>query len=112
MAVKLSGIIGEFLKAKNANDGTAFAACFADDAVVQDEGREIHGPAAIKKWLEQSTAEYQDTVTPQGLVERGDAAILTALVSGNFDGSPVSLDFHFSFKEGKIAKLSIELTHK
>jgi ketosteroid isomerase-like protein len=110
MNIKIPAIIAEFLKAKNSYDSTAFVACFTDDAVVQDEGREMHGTAAIKKWIENSHAKYQDTVTAKGLVVCNNETVLTAQVSGNFTGSPVLLDFHFTIKDGKIIMLSINLT--
>lgn len=112
MAIKLPPIIDAFLKAKNDYDSFAFVECFADDAIVQDEGREMRGKAIVKKWIEDSNAKYQDTVTAQGLVERDNETVLTAQVSGYFEGSPVLLDFHFIINEGKIIRLSIQLTDK
>jgi hypothetical protein len=110
MTTKLPSVIDAFVQAKNDFDSNAFAACFADHAVVQDEGQEMLGTAAIKKWIEASNAKYQDTLVATGLVERNDETVLTAQVSGSFEGSPVSLDFHFTIDNGKISKLSIGLT--
>lgn len=110
MSIKLPPVIDAFLQAKNSCDSTAFAACFADHAVVQDEGKELRGTVAIKNWIEASNAKYQDTVTAQGLDERGGETVLTAQVSGNFEGSPVLLDFHFTVSEDKISRLSIRTT--
>jgi ketosteroid isomerase-like protein len=110
MSIKLQPMIDAFLKAKNDYDSPAFIACFMENAVVQDEGREIHGAESIKKWIEDSNAKYQDTVTAQELVERGDEMILTAQVSGNFEGSPVLLEFHFTVRDSKISRLSIRPT--
>lgn len=112
MTIKLPPLIAAFIKAKNDNDNNAFVACFADNAVVHDEGQEIRGTAAIKKWIEASNEKYQDTLTATGLAERGNQIILTALVSGNFDGSPISLDFHFAVNDSKITMLSIQLTEE
>lgn len=39
MSIKLPPIIEAFLKAKNDSDSMAFVSCFAEDAIVQDEGR-------------------------------------------------------------------------
>jgi hypothetical protein len=110
MTIKLPSVIDAFLQAKNAYDSTAFVACFSDQAVVHDEGKEMHGTAAIKKWIEDSNAKYQDIVIAMDLVERDNETVLTAQVSGNFEGSPVLLDFHFTVSEGKISQLSIRPT--
>ena len=110
MDIKLPTIIAEFLKAKNGYDSTAFVACFTYDAVVYDEGGEMHGTTAIKKWIEASNEKYQDTITAEKIVEHDNETVLTGLVSGNFDGSPVLLDFHLTIRDGKISLLRIELT--
>ncbi|HWR09066.1 nuclear transport factor 2 family protein [Sporomusa sp.] len=107
MNMKLPPLVAKFVQAKNAYDSTAFVACFADQAVVHDEGKEMRGTIAIQKWIEASNKKYQDTLTVTNLVEHNNETVLTALVAGNFEGSPVSLDFHFSIKEDKIDRLSI-----
>lgn len=110
MSIKLPPVVDAFLQAKNDHDSTAFVACFADQAVVWDEGREMRGTAAIKQWIENSNAKYHITVTAEKLAECDNETVLTAQVSGNFDGSPVLLDYHFTISEGKISQLSIRLT--
>ena len=109
MDTKNTALIDTFLKAKNDYDSTAFVACFSKDAVVQDEGHEFSGKAAIQEWIEASNAKYHDTVTAQKLVEFDGKLVLTARVSGNFEGSPALLEFHFVISEGKIRRLSIQL---
>lgn len=110
MTGNLPPLIAAFVEAKNAYDSNAFAACFTEDAVVYDEGREMVGPAAIKEWNEASNRKYQDTLTVLALVEFSDETVLTAQVAGNFVGSPVSLDFHFAIRAGKISRLAIDFT--
>ena len=112
MSIKLSPVIEAFLKAKNDYDSTAFVACFSEDAVVQDEGQEISGKTAIKKWMETSTAKYRLTIAAKRLIERDNETVLTAQVSGDFEGSPVLLDYHFVIDETKISRLRIQLTDK
>lgn len=109
MTIKLPTVIDAFLQAKNAYDSNAFVACFADHAIVYDEGKEMCGTIAIKKWIADSNAKYQDIVTAMDIVERDNETVLTAQVSGNFEGSPVLLDFHFTISEGKVDRLSIWL---
>ena len=110
MTDKLPPLIAAFVEAKNAYDSNAFAACFAADAVVHDEGREMVGPAAIKEWIETSNAKYQDTLTVLSVAEFNNETVLTAQVAGDFEGSPVSLDFHFVIQDGKISRLAIGFT--
>jgi ketosteroid isomerase-like protein len=107
MKIDLPGVITEFIQAKNGYDSAALAACFTEQAIVHDEGQQIIGPEAIQKWIEASNKKYQDTVTPVRLAESESETILTAQVSGNFPGSPVSLDFCFILQSGKIAQLKI-----
>jgi len=40
-------------------------------------------------------------------VEKNGDTVVTATISGNFDGSPVTLDFYFTMKNQKIATLKI-----
>ena len=110
MSSKLPQLIAAFVQAKNDHDSNALIACFADNAVVHDEGKELFGVAAIKKWIEASNAKYQVALDVVRFIERKDGSILTAQVSGNFEGSPVSLDYHLTINEGKISRLSIRLT--
>jgi SnoaL-like protein len=41
--------IATYIAAENSDDTEVFAECFAEDAVVRDEGKTIEGLAAIKK---------------------------------------------------------------
>jgi hypothetical protein len=42
-------------------------------------------------------------------VEKNKETVVTATLSGNFDGSPVALDYYFTMKDQKIATLRIVL---
>jgi ketosteroid isomerase-like protein len=106
--MKLPSLITDFVKAKNSRDSSAVVACFAEDAVVQDEGREMRGLLAIKEWSDKSFERFQYDIAPTGIGETGDKTVLTATVTGNFPGSPVSLDFIFVIKGDRIAALSIQ----
>jgi ketosteroid isomerase-like protein len=106
--MKLPPLVTEFVKAKNSRDSSAVVACFAEDAVVQDEGREMRGLLAIKEWSDKSFEKFQYDIAPTGIGEAGDKIMLTATVTGNFPGSPVSLDFIFVIKDERIAALSIQ----
>ena len=106
--MKLPSLITDFVKAENSRDSSAVVACFAEDAVVQDEGREMRGLLAIKEWSDKSFERFQFDIAPNGVSETGEKTVLTTTLTGNFPGSPVSLDFIFVIKSDKIAALSIQ----
>jgi ketosteroid isomerase-like protein len=86
--VELPKAIAAYIAASNAHDADACAACFTDDAIVRDEGREVRSVAAIRDWMDGET-------------------IVTCRVSGNFPGSPVELRHAFVVAGEKITRLEI-----
>lgn len=112
MYLQLPPVIEVFIKAKNNHDSETFSACFAENAIVRDEGRTIVGHTAIKKWMEDSTAKYNVALVAERFSENANEAVLTAQVSGNFEGSPVLLDYHFIIQAAKISQLDIRLTEE
>jgi hypothetical protein len=74
---------------------------------VRDEGKTIMGVAAIKKWLAETAQKYHHTVDPIGVARRDGKVIVTAKVSGNFPGSPISLQHIFKIEGGRIVSLEI-----
>lgn len=90
-----------------AGDRDAYLAQFADDAVVEDEGRTHHGAAAIGAWrgaVPAVTYRVLDVV-PDGPGHRAIAEI-----NGDFPGSPVELAFGFRFAGEEITRLTIRPT--
>ena len=107
MSIKLPTAIASYFLAANAGNTDAVLTCFASDAVVHDEGKEIRGTAAIREWEEQTLKKYAATLTPVEVSEVPGIAIVATNVAGNFDGSPITLNFKFSLDNGLIAKLEI-----
>jgi ketosteroid isomerase-like protein len=105
--MKTPSIIAAFVKAKNDRDTNAVVACFARDAVVHDEGKKMTGLTAITKWSDEGFKKYQYTIDPTDIAKGDKETILTATLTGNFPGSPVSLDFRFTIKNDKIGGLTI-----
>lgn len=100
--------LGRYFAAQNAHDIDAIVACFAADAVVQDEGRTITGLAAVRTWKEAASTKYRITVEPLRATRTGDQAEITARVSGNFPGSPANLTYVFGLSaDHKIRTLSV-----
>ena len=93
--------------AADGGDGEAFSRCFAEDAVVRDEGQTYKGLAAIKRWKAESKKKYQYTIEPLASARKGDKTIVTNRLTGNFPGSPIDLEFVFTLDGDKIVSLEI-----
>ena len=87
--------------------GTAVVRCFADQAVVRDEGQIHIGLAAITAWKTAASAKYVYTIEPLRLEWSEGRHVVTSRVSGDFPGSPVELRFVFELERRKIAFLEI-----
>jgi ketosteroid isomerase-like protein len=107
MSANLPHPLPAYFKAANAHDVEASVACFADDAIVRDEGKDISGSAAIREWKDRTNALYGTAIETTAVDQVDDKTIVTALVSGNFPGSPVQLRYCFRLDGGKIAALEI-----
>jgi ketosteroid isomerase-like protein len=107
MTTQLPQPIAAYIQASNTHDTDALLASFTPDALVIDEGHEYRGTAEIKGWRDKTKEQYQFTLDVTDVAEGGNETVVTTLVSGNFDGSPVQLHFHFTLTGDKIAALSI-----
>jgi ketosteroid isomerase-like protein len=105
--VDLPTPIALYIAAENRGDAEALAQCFAENAVVRDEGRTIEGLAAIKEWKAETQKKYQHTIEPLASVQKDDKTIVTNRLAGNFPGSPIELEFVFTLEGDKIASLEI-----
>jgi len=59
MNVKLPRIIKNYIDASNGYDVKSILACFSDDAVVHDEGKELHGKQATESWIAKTIEKYK-----------------------------------------------------
>jgi hypothetical protein len=108
MKPDLPTILDRYFKAQNDHDIDAMVACFASDATVKDEGRDIVGTDAIRSWKEETSAKYRVTAVPIETSNEGDRTIVVARVAGTFDGSPTNLTYRFGFSsDGRIGTLAI-----
>ena len=101
--------LADWVAAKNAHDVEGQVACFSADASVDDEGETVTGTDAVRAWVARVTAAYDLTVEPAGFT--GDplgAGVLTAMVSGDFPGSPLEFRYHLTLAEGRITSLRTE----
>ena len=107
MSVDLATPIATYIAAENRGDTEALAECFAEDAVVRDEGEKIEGLTAIKRWKAETKRKYQHMIEPLASAQEDGKTIVTNRLTGNFPGSPIELEFVFELDGDKIASLEI-----
>jgi hypothetical protein len=107
MSLQLPQAIDLYVKVENSGDTEALSNCFANDATVRDEGHTYIGLDAIKKWKAHTKKRYNHIIHPLAVSHREGKTILTARLTGNFPGSPVTLQFSFVIEAGKIVALQV-----
>jgi hypothetical protein len=107
VTTKLPTPIAIYIAAENRGDTETLGQCFAEHAVLRDEGQTIQGLAAIKQWKAETRKKYQHTIEPLGSVQKDDKTIVTNRLIGNFPGSPIELEFVFTLAGNKIVSLEI-----
>src|SRR4249919_3677339 len=108
MALKLPKPIAEYLAAAEEKNSNKLAECFAENAVVHDEGGTYRGRDAIKAWSEETQGKYKYTMDVLDASVTGNTVRLRTKITGSFSGSPVELDYLFMLANDKIASLKIE----
>jgi ketosteroid isomerase-like protein len=104
---KLPMPIAIYTNAENTGDVKALAQCFAENALVRDEGQTVEGLAAIKQWNAETRKKYQHTIEPLAVAQKDGKTIVTNRLTGNFPGSPIELEFVFTLDRDKIVSLEI-----
>ena len=107
MALHLPKTIELFMASENVHDTDAIADCFASDATVIDEGRRRAGLNEISAWRRETEAKYHHTLTPLAITQCAGKTVVETDMSGDFPGSPVTVEFVFQLKDDKIASLEI-----
>ena len=107
MSLTLPEPVTNYLAAVEAKDTDMLAVCFADDALVHDEGRDYRGLDAIRSWKEETQSKYNYVIEPLDASVGGKTVKLRARLRGDFPGSPVDLDFKFTLANDKIKTLEI-----
>ena len=107
MSIQLPDPIERYIQIANSGTHEAAPECFAPDATVYDEGQTYEGVAAIKNWMAATKKKYDHTVAPLELAERGGQSVLKARLTGNFPGSPITVNFTFALADGKVRSLEI-----
>ena len=105
--IKLPLPLDDYFEAVNTHNIAAMLACFASNAIVHDEGGTYQDITAIKTWIETTTAKYSATVETTDGREQEGTIIVTSQVTGNFDGSPLVMQYRFTMSNDKILALTI-----
>jgi hypothetical protein len=100
--------VTRYLEAVNQFNALVAADCFTADATVHDENQDRVGRDAIRVWVAETSGKYQPRFTVMRSAVQGDAVNLSVAVSGQFPGSPVTLDYQLRLRNGKISCLTIE----
>jgi hypothetical protein len=105
--MNLPAPIEAYFEANARLDAAAMLRPFADDAVVRDEGGIHEGADAIQAWIERTSIGLPAIAVPRAIRSEGESHHVTAQVSGDFTGSPVTLSFRFRLNGNCIADLDI-----
>jgi hypothetical protein len=108
MSPKLPTPVAAYLTAERAKDTDMLVLCFADDALVHDEGRDYRGLDAIRAWKREADAKYQYVMEPLDSSVGEKTVKLRARLIGNFPGSPVEVNYTFTLENAKITSLEIQ----
>lgn len=109
MNLQLPKAIETYFHASNTYDSNLLSKCFTEDAILYDEGSAYHGPTAIEAHIVKANNDLLVKHEVTDVVVKQEETVVTATISGNFVGSPVALDYHFTMKDQKIATLKIGL---
>jgi hypothetical protein len=99
--------ITAFYHASDVYDDDLLASCFTEDAILVDEGEEYHGPKAISRYILEANQAAKVKTDITDCIVKNDETVVSTIITGNFDGSPVPLNFHFTLNNGKIKNLFI-----
>ncbi|WP_207940971.1 hypothetical protein DOK78_001477 [Enterococcus sp. DIV2402] len=107
MTLQLPPIIMTYFQAANTFDNHLLFTCFTEDALLYDEKKIFYGPSEIEKHMIEASNKLAVQAKILHFVEHDEQIIVTATITGNFAGSPLNLDYHFSLEQEKISKLTI-----
>jgi hypothetical protein len=107
----LSGVVEEHIRAVNASDADAIMATFADEALVDDNKREILGKAAIRRWIEKEIVGDNIRIEVREVLDHYGATIVRGAYDGTYDKTNLPAEFiltnYFTVADGKIVSLII-----
>ena len=111
--MQLPPTAAEYVRSINDHDPAAFNALFAEDAFVNDAGREIRGRVAIESWSDRDIFDAQVTLEVIDAADRDGETVITTKVEGNFDRTglpdPVIINHHITVEHDRIVGLTCRL---
>jgi hypothetical protein len=107
MGAKLPGLLVDYFAATNAHDVGGMSAAFTAEAVVNDEGKEYRGLAAIREWMKETIRKYDYQVDAIESSRLGKKTVVLVSIRGKFPGSPITAQYELTFEGGKIARMEI-----
>jgi hypothetical protein len=93
------------LEAANDHDTDAFLACFTEDGVVDDWGREFRGAAGIRQWSDAEFIGVAVTLSVTEVEQRDHETVVTADVGGHGFNGPSH--FSFTLAGGLVSRMTI-----
>jgi ketosteroid isomerase-like protein len=81
MNIKLPPIIQKYVAVSNQHDVKSILACFSDDAVVRDEGKEFRGKEMIEGWIVKTIEKYKFHFKPLSNKDDRDEMVVAVQVS-------------------------------
>jgi hypothetical protein len=98
--------VARLLDAANGHDSDAFLACFTDDGVVDDWGRQFAGAAAIKSWSDREFIGVNVAldVRETDVAPDGDVTIRADVGGGGFNGPS---HFTFRLRDDLVSRMTI-----
>ncbi|MGO4532049.1 nuclear transport factor 2 family protein [Paenibacillus sp. 2TAF8] len=107
MNIQLPEVVEAYFQASNSYDSDLLGKCFTEDAILYDEGLTYPGSNAVVKHIVEANKNLLIKTVVTDATEKNEETVVTATISGNFDGSPVALDYHFTMENQKISTLNI-----
>ena len=105
--MNLPKVVADLVATQNSFDSVAYANCFSETAVVFDEGKTHNGKKEIEHWIADANERYEATMKPVSFEEKETESLLMAKTSGNFEGSPILLNYHLRIADGLIQSLKV-----
>ena len=97
-----------YFSAANDQNRQLFLGCFADDAVVKDEGDGHRGLDEIAEWNATAIRKYNCSYEILDCQPTAEGADVVAKVSGTFPGSPIELTYRFVLQNSLIQQMEIK----
>ena len=107
--ITLPAVLQTYFDSKG-SDLEATLACFADSAVVWDNGEDLvlRGIDEIREWMSGRVAGYKLTSEIVSSEEQDGRLVVGVVVSGDFPGSPYKFEYGFKLAGDKIVELAID----